>query len=62
MKKRLRVQLLFNKLTKMPSYGTFEIGELANQIFDLAELSLVRGNQNLITDGYYCWLLMRVLR
>ena len=29
----------------------FEIGELAYQIFDLAELSSRKGNQNLITDG-----------
>ena len=29
----------------------FEIGELANQIFDLAELASCKGNQNLITDG-----------
>ena len=29
----------------------FEIGELANQIFDLAELASQKGNQNLITDG-----------
>lgn len=29
----------------------FEIGELANQIFDLAELVSRKGNQNLITDG-----------
>ena len=29
----------------------FEIGELANQIFDLAELTSRKGNQNLITDG-----------
>ena len=29
----------------------FEIGELANQIFDLAELASRKGNQNLITDG-----------
>ena len=29
----------------------FEIGELANQIFDLAELASKKGNQNLITDG-----------
>lgn len=29
----------------------FEIGELANQIFDLAEQASRKGNQNLITDG-----------
>ena len=29
----------------------FEIGELANQIFDLAELASRKGNQNLITDA-----------
>ena len=29
----------------------FEIGELAYQIFDLAEQASRRGNQNLITDG-----------
>ena len=29
----------------------FEIGELAYQIFDLAELASQKGNQNLITDG-----------
>ena len=29
----------------------FEIGELANQIFDLAESASRKGNQNLITDG-----------
>lgn len=29
----------------------FEIGELANQIFDLADLASRKGNQNLITDG-----------
>ena len=29
----------------------FEIGELANRIFDLAELASRKGNQNLITDG-----------
>lgn len=29
----------------------FEIGELANQIFDLAELTSRKGNRNLITDG-----------
>ena len=29
----------------------FDIGELANQIFDLAELASRKGNQNLITDG-----------
>ena len=29
----------------------FEIGELAYQIFDLAELASTKGNQNLITDG-----------
>lgn len=29
----------------------FEIGELTNQIFDLAELASRKGNQNLITDG-----------
>ena len=29
----------------------FEIGELANQIFDLAELASRKGKQNLITDG-----------
>ena len=29
----------------------FEIGELANQIFDLAELASRKGNQNLITEG-----------
>ena len=29
----------------------FETGELANQIFDLAELASRKGNQNLITDG-----------
>ena len=29
----------------------FEIGELANQIFDLAELASRKRNQNLITDG-----------
>ena len=29
----------------------FEIGKLANQIFDLAELASRKGNQNLITDG-----------
>ena len=29
----------------------FELGELANQIFDLAELASCKGNQNLITDG-----------
>ena len=29
----------------------FEIGELANQISDLAELASRKGNQNLITDG-----------
>lgn len=29
----------------------FEIGELANQIFDLAKLASRKGNQNLITDG-----------
>ena len=29
----------------------FEIGELADQIFDLAELASRKGNQNLITDG-----------
>ena len=29
----------------------FEIGELANQIFDLAELASQKGNQHLITDG-----------
>ena len=29
----------------------FEIGELANQIFDLAELASRKGNQNLITAG-----------
>jgi len=29
----------------------FEIGELANQIFYLAELASRKGNQNLITDG-----------
>ena len=29
----------------------FEIGELANQIFDLAELASRKGNHNLITDG-----------
>ena len=29
----------------------FEIGELANQLFDLAELASRKGNQNLITDG-----------
>lgn len=29
----------------------FKIGELANQIFDLAELASRKGNQNLITDG-----------
>ena len=29
----------------------FEIGEVANQIFDLAELASRKGNQNLITDG-----------
>lgn len=29
----------------------FEIGELAYQIFDLAELASSKGNQNLITDG-----------
>ena len=29
----------------------FEIGELANQIFDLAELASRKGNQNLITDS-----------
>ena len=29
----------------------FEIGELANQIFDSAELASRKGNQNLITDG-----------
>ena len=29
----------------------FEIGELANQIFDLAELASRKGNQILITDG-----------
>lgn len=29
----------------------FEIGGLANQIFDLAELASCKGNQNLITDG-----------
>ena len=29
----------------------FEIGELANQIFDLAELASRKGSQNLITDG-----------
>lgn len=29
----------------------FEIGELANQIFDLAEVASRKGNQNLITDG-----------
>ena len=29
----------------------FEFGEVANQIFDLAELASRKGNQNLITDG-----------
>lgn len=29
----------------------FEIGELAYQIFDLADLASRKGNQNLITDG-----------
>ena len=29
----------------------FEIGELAYQIFELAELASSKGNQNLITDG-----------
>ena len=29
----------------------FEIGELANQIFDLAELASRKGNQNLITEA-----------
>ena len=29
----------------------FEIGELAYQIFDLAEVASKKGNQNLITDG-----------
>lgn len=29
----------------------FEIGELAYQIFDLAEIAARKGNQNLITDG-----------
>ena len=29
----------------------FEVGELAYQIFDLAELASKKGNQNLITDG-----------
>ena len=29
----------------------FEIGELADQIFELAELASSKGNQNLITDG-----------
>ena len=29
----------------------FEIGELAYQIFDLAEIASKKGNQNLITDG-----------
>lgn len=29
----------------------FEIGELAHQIFELAELASSKGNQNLITDG-----------
>ena len=29
----------------------FKIGELAYQIFDLAELASKKGNQNLITDG-----------
>ena len=29
----------------------FEIGELAYQIFDLADMASRKGNQNLITDG-----------
>ena len=36
---------------KDAAMGPFEIGELANQIFDLAELASRKGNQNLITDG-----------
>lgn len=29
----------------------FEIGELANQIFDLADIAVQQGNTNLVTDG-----------
>ena len=41
------IQQAYKDATMVP----FEIGELANQIFDLAELASRKGNQNLITDG-----------
>ena len=41
------IQQAYKDAAMVPS----EIGELANQIFDLAELASRKGNQNLITDG-----------
>lgn len=41
------IQQAYKDATMVP----FEIGELANQIFNLAELASRKGNQNLITDG-----------
>ena len=41
------IQQAYKDATMVP----FEIGELAYQIFDLAELASKKGNQNLITDG-----------
>ena len=41
------IQQAYKDATMVP----FEIGELAYQIFDLAELASQKGNQNLITDG-----------
>ena len=51
MKKRLRVQPAIQQAYKDAAMVPFEIGELAYQIFDLAELASRKGNQNLITDG-----------
>ena len=45
------VQTEIQQAYKDAAMVPFEIGELANQIFDLAELASRKGNQNLITDG-----------
>ena len=37
----------------------FEIGELANQIFDLADIAVQQGNTNLVTDGAIAAIIAR---
>ena len=51
MKKKIARTAAIQQAYKDAAMVPFKIGELAYQIFDLAELASRKGNQNLITDG-----------